>query len=111
MGGNTLARVGVLLLFIGVGFLVKYATEHVHVPIEVRLAGVALGGIVLLVLGWRLRLRRQGYAMILQGGGVGVLYLTMFGALRLYALLPPTAAFPRSRRTAPSGASFPWPAS
>ena len=39
MGGNTLARVGVLLLFIGVGFLVKYATEHVHVPIEVRLAG------------------------------------------------------------------------
>ena len=93
MGGNTLARVGVLLLFIGVGFLVKYATEHVHVPIEVRLAGVALGGIALLVLGWRLRLRRQGYAMILQGAGVGVLYLTVFGALRLYALLPPTAAF------------------
>jgi len=93
MAGNTLARVGVLLLFIGVGFLVKYATEHVHVPIEVRLAGVALGGIVLLVLGWRLRLRRHGYAMILQGGGVGVLYLTVFGALRLYTLLPPTAAF------------------
>jgi uncharacterized membrane protein len=93
MGGNTLARVGVLLLFIGVGFLVKYATEHVHVPIEVRLAGVALGGIVLLVLGWRLRLGRKGYAMILQGAGVGVLYLTVFGALRLYSLLPPTAAF------------------
>jgi uncharacterized membrane protein len=93
MGGNTLARIGVLILFIGVGFLVKYATEHVRVPIEVRLAGVALGGIALLVLGWRLRLQRQGYAMILQGGGVGVLYLTVFGALRLYDLLPPTAAF------------------
>jgi uncharacterized membrane protein len=93
MGGNSLARIGVLILFIGVGFLVKYATEHVRVPIEVRLAGVALGGIALLVLGWRLRLQRQGYAMILQGGGVGVLYLTVFGALRLYNLLPPTAAF------------------
>ena len=92
-GGNTLARVGVLLLFIGVAFLVKYATDHVRVPIEVRLAGVALGGIALLALGWRLRLRRQGYAMILQGAGVGVLYLTVFGALRLYGLLPPTAAF------------------
>ena len=57
VGGNTLARVGVLLLFIGVGFLLKYAVEHVHVPIEVRLAGVALGGVALLVVGWRLRVR------------------------------------------------------
>ena len=31
--------------------------------------------------------------MVLQGGGVGILYLTVFGALRLYALLPPVAAF------------------
>jgi uncharacterized membrane protein len=93
MGGNTLARVGVLLLFIGVGFLVKYATDHLHVPIAVRLAGVALGGTALLLVGWRLRLQRPGYAMILQGAGVGLLYLTVFGALRLYNLLPPAAAF------------------
>src|SRR5258708_19053163 len=51
-GGNTLARVGVLLLFIGVGFLVKYASAYVRVPIEMRLAGVALGAIALLVLRW-----------------------------------------------------------
>ncbi len=63
------------------------------VPIEVRLAGVALGGVALLVLGWRLRGRRAGYAMALQGGGVGVLYLTVFAALRLYQLLSPLAAF------------------
>jgi uncharacterized membrane protein len=92
-GGNTLARVGVLLLFVGVGFLLKYAAEHVVVPIELRLAGVAIGGIVLLVVGWRLRERRAAYATILQGGGVGVLYLTVFAALRLYALVPPLAAF------------------
>lgn len=93
MGGNTLARVGMLLLLIGVGFLVKYAVEHVRVPIELRLSGVALGGIALLVAGWRLRLRRPGYAMVLQGGGVGVLYLTVFAAFRLYALLPPVGTF------------------
>ena len=92
-GGNTLARVGILVLFVGVAFLLKYATEHVVVPIELRIAGVALGGVVLLVLGWRLRERRAGYAMILQGGGVGVLYLTVFAALRLYALVPAPAAF------------------
>ena len=92
-GGNTLARVGVVVLFIGVAFLVKYASEHVTIPIGVRLAGVALGGIVLLALGFRLRNTRAGYAMSLQGAGVGVLYLTVFAALRLYQLLPPLAAF------------------
>jgi len=92
-GGNTLARVGIIVLFIGVGFLLKYAAEHVTVPIELRVAGVALGGVALLVLGWRLRDSRTAYAMILQGGGVGVLYITVFSALKLYALLPPGAAF------------------
>jgi uncharacterized membrane protein len=70
MGGNTLARIGVMLLFIGVGFLLKYASEHVHVPIELRLSAVAAGAIALLVVGWRLRVRRGAYAMILQGGAV-----------------------------------------
>ncbi len=92
-GGNTLARVGIVLLFIGVGFLLKYAAEHVTVPLELRLAGVVIGGVALLVLGWWLRERRTAYAMILQGGGVGVLYLTVFAALKLYALIPAPAAF------------------
>jgi uncharacterized membrane protein len=92
-GGNTLARGGVVLLFIGVGFLLKYAVEHVHVPVSLRLAGVALGGVALLVIGWRLRVSRRAYAMVVQGGGVGVLYLTVFAALRLYELVSPLAAF------------------
>ncbi|HEY3585447.1 MAG TPA: DUF2339 domain-containing protein, partial [Casimicrobiaceae bacterium] len=70
IGGNTPARVGILVLLVGVGFLLKYAAEHVVVPIELRLAGVAVAAIVLLVLGWRLRERRAGFAVILQGGGV-----------------------------------------
>ena len=92
-GGNTLARIGVVVLFIGVAFLLKYATEHVTIPIEIRLAGVAVGAVALLALGWRLRTSRAGYAMSLQGAAIGVLYLTVFAALRLYALLPPIAAF------------------
>ena len=93
VGGSTLARIGVVLLFIGVGFLLKYAVEHVQVPISLRLAGIALGGVVLLAIGWRLRVNRRAYAMVLQGGGVGVLYLTVFASLRLYDLVSPVAAF------------------
>lgn len=92
-GGNLIVRVGVIVLFFGVAFLLKYAAEHSYLPIEFRLAGVALSGVVMLYLGWRLRLRRTLYALALQGGAVGLLYLTVFSALRLYAVLPATLAF------------------
>jgi uncharacterized membrane protein len=92
-GGNTLVQAGVIVLFFGVAFLLRYLAEHSHVSIEVRLSAIAVGGVVLLLLGWRLRERRAGYALALQGGGVGILYLTVFAALRLYGLLPPTLAF------------------
>ena len=79
--------------FFGVAFLLKYTYQHVQVPIELRLAGVALAAVVLLAIGWRLRLTREGYGLALQGGGVGLLYLTIFGALRLFGLLPAGPAF------------------
>jgi uncharacterized membrane protein len=92
-GGNTVVRVGILILFFGVAFLLRYLAEHTHVPVQFRLSGVACAGIALLILGWRLRARRPGYALAVQGGGVGILYLTTFAALRLYLLLPPSVAF------------------
>ncbi|HKQ22858.1 MAG TPA: DUF2339 domain-containing protein [Burkholderiales bacterium] len=92
-GGNSLVRVGVVVLFFGVGFLLKYAYEHTHLPIEVRLIGVALGAAVMLVIGWRLRERKPVYALAMQGGGVGLLYLTVFGAFRLFNLIPGEVAF------------------
>jgi len=92
-GGNTIARVGLLILFIGFAFLLKYAADQKLFPPELRIAAVAAGGIALLFLGWRLRFRNEGYALGLQGAGVAVLYLTTFGALRLYHLIPPELAF------------------
>lgn len=93
LGGNTVARVGLLVLFVGVAFLLRYVAERTAVPIELRLAGVALGAVVFLVVGWRMRERRPGFAVTLQGGAIGILYLTAFAALRLYEVLPPVAAF------------------
>jgi uncharacterized membrane protein len=58
-GGNTLVRAGVIVLFFGVAFLLRYMAEHTHVPIEFRLTGIALGGVALLVFGWRLRATRS----------------------------------------------------
>ena len=92
-GGNLLVRSGVIVLFFGIAFLLRYVAQHTRVPIEYRLSGVAVGGVALLVLGWRLRTSRPGFALSIQGGAVGILYLTVFAAFHLYALIPPLAAF------------------
>jgi uncharacterized membrane protein len=93
VGGNLVAKVGILVLFFGIAFLLKYAYERVHVPIELRLTSVAIGAVVLLIIGWRLRETKPGYALVLQGGGVGILYLVIFAAFRLFHLLPGALAF------------------
>lgn len=88
MGANTLVRTGVLVLFFGVAFLLKWVSERVTFPIQGRLAATALGGLALAGLGWRLRHKRAGYALSLQGGGVGIAYITVYAAAKLYELLP-----------------------
>jgi uncharacterized membrane protein len=88
--GNLVLKIGVIILFFGLAFLLKYAAQRNLVPLEFRLAGVAGLGLALLALGWRLRRRTLGYGLILQGGGVGVLYLVVYAAAKLYHFLPLT---------------------
>jgi uncharacterized membrane protein len=96
LGGNTIVRLGMLVLFVGLAFLAKYAADNSMLPPELRLAGIGCAGIALFVFGFRLRNRhpdKMAYALSLQGGGVAVLYLTVFAAFRLYQFLPSGAAF------------------
>ena len=96
LGGNTIVRAGVLVLFVGLAFLAKFAMDNALLPPELRLAGIGMLGITLFVVGFRLRGRQPdklAYALTLQGGGVAVLYLTVFAAFRLYQFLPAGAAF------------------
>ena len=93
--GNVPVKVGVIISFIGVAFLLKYAVDRrlVVVSLEFRLLTVAAAGIAMLLVGWRLRTKKQVYALSLQGGGIGILFLTVFSALRIWQLLPPTLSF------------------
>ncbi len=93
--GNVPVKVGLIILFFGVAFLLKYAVDKqlLKLSIELRLLAVAALGVGLLVLGWRLREKSRVYALNLQGGGIGVLYLTVFAAFRLYSVLPSSVAF------------------
>ena len=93
--GNVPVKVGVLISFFGVSFLLKYAIDRelFKMPVEFRLLGVAAAGLAMIVVGWRLRERRRGYGLSLQGGGAGILFLTVYAALRIWQLLPETTAF------------------
>src|SRR3990167_3042713 len=96
LGGNTIVRAGVLVLFVGLAFLAKFAMDNALLPPELRLAAIGVAGIGLLVFGFRLRSRQPdklAYALTLQGAGVAVFYLTVFAAFRLYQFLPAGAAF------------------
>lgn len=93
LGGNAIVKLGVAILFVGLAFLAKYAAENTQVPIEWRLTGIGVVALVLLVLGWRLRERRRGYAQVLQGGAIAVVYLTLFSAFRFYGVLEAAPAF------------------
>lgn len=90
---NTIVKVGLAMLFLGLVFLARFAAEHVTVPLEVRLAGIGATGVVLLAVGWRLRLRSRTYGLLLQGGGVAVVYLTLFAAVKLAGLEPLALVF------------------
>jgi uncharacterized membrane protein len=91
-GGNALTRIGVVVLFFGVAFLLRYLAEHFEVPIEAKLMAVAAVGIALIALGLRTAAARPAYGVSLQGAGAGVLYLTTYAAFRLFDVLPAHAA-------------------
>ncbi len=91
-GGNIWAAGGVLMLLLGFGFLLTYMAERGMFSVELRIALAALCGMAMVAIGLRLRAKRPMYALILQGGGIGVLYLCAFAAAKITTLLPPAAA-------------------
>jgi len=91
--GNLFVRIGIVLFFLGASFLIKLAVDNHVFPIELRLAVLTMGAIALLIFAWKQRELRPTYALLLQGGAVGLLYLIIFAAFRRYELLPSEMAF------------------
>lgn len=85
---HLVVRAGIVVLFFGVAFLLRYAAEQGWFTIELRMMSAWLLGIALTSGGWYLRAKRRIYALTLQGGGIGIAYLTTFAAFRLYELIP-----------------------
>ena len=92
--GNAPVKVGVLVSLVGVGLLLREASRRgvINITLEMRLIAVALFGLALLAIGWRLRRKNPVYGLSLQGGSVAVLYLTTYASFAVYDVLPAAAA-------------------
>ena len=93
LGGNTIVRAGLVILFIGLSFLARWAAQHDLFPVELRLALVTLVGLALLAFGYSRRVARPAFALALQGTGIAAIYLALFAGARLFHVIPPLPAF------------------
>jgi uncharacterized membrane protein len=93
LGGNTIVRTGLLILFTGLAFLARNALVNDLVPPELLLATCGTAAIALLLVGFHRRHAKPAFAVAMQGTGVAAMYLAAFAAFRLYALLPLAQVF------------------
>ena len=89
VGSHVVVRIGVIVLFFGVAFLLKVrvgpglafdptaAERRCALGVGARGGGLAGAGA-----------RRRTYGLTLQGAGLGIAYMTVFVAFRRYGLLP-----------------------
>jgi uncharacterized membrane protein len=88
-GGSLWAGGGVALLIAAFAMLITYLAGHGFFTVDMGIVGAAFSGLLMLVLGWRFRRRRPVYFLILQGGGIGILYLSVFAAYKLTPYFSP----------------------
>jgi len=93
LGGNWLARIGALALVIGMGFFLKFAFDNNWLsPTERVILGVIIG-LAMLGAGFWWRKRYPVLNQVLSGGGIAVLYLSIFASFAIYDLVHFYVAF------------------
>ena len=91
LGGNWLARVGILALIFGVGFFLKLAFDNDWIDETGRVVLGLVTGLALLGGGEYWSRRYAAWARAVTGGGIAILYLSIFTAFSLYHLIPALA--------------------
>lgn len=94
IGSHWLNRIGIAAVLIGVSYFLKFAFENNWIGPAGRVTIGLLAGIVVVI--WSERFRGSGYKVFsysLKAVGIGVLYLSIWAAFQVYALLPSTVAF------------------
>ena len=94
LGKQWMTWVGAIVLFLSVGFFVKYAFEHKWLGEAARVILGGIAGMSVLAAGERfVRRKMRALGQGLVGAGLAILYVSLFAAYGLYGLLPQTVTF------------------
>lgn len=94
IGKRWMIWAGMVVLFLAAGFFVKYAIDNYWLGPTARVVLGIITGIALLVLGDRFaRRKKRALGQGLMGGGLAILYVSLFAAFSLYGLVPQAIAF------------------
>jgi uncharacterized membrane protein len=95
VGGKLFARIGIIALVLGISFFLKYAFDNNWIGETGRVIMGIIAGIVLLGIGEKTIRKYPAYGQLISGGGIAVLYLSIFAAFNFYHLISqfPAALF------------------
>jgi len=94
LGTRIFPLIGMIALVLGIGFFLKYAFEHRWIGETGRVVlGLLAGSGLLFFSDFLEKKKYRLYSRIFCGGGLLVLYLSLFAAHRFYSLIPRTPAF------------------
>lgn len=94
IGGRWMLYLGVAILIIGAGSLVRFAFENAWVTEPLRVLTGLLIGAALVWNGGRFSTSgHRAYGHALAGGGLAIWYLSVYAAVNLYGLAGPGAGF------------------
>jgi len=87
MSGNPMVKIGGVILFFGLSFLIKFAFSNDMISVEAGLFSVMAIAIALVITGFKLRDREGSFGLILQGLGIAAFYLVIFSAAKFFAVI------------------------
>jgi uncharacterized membrane protein len=93
IGGNLIAKVGIVILVIGIAIGVKYAIDRDLIDHLTRIVlGYVAGGLILGFAFW-LKKKYEAFSAVLLSGAMATLYFTTFAAYSFYHIFPQIPAF------------------
>lgn len=92
--GKWFPRIGALAIILGAGFGFKYAMDQGWIGASLRvILGLLLSSVLIGIGDWTRSRDWTSYASAITGGGVGLMYLTLWAAVGMYELIPASAGF------------------
>lgn len=93
LGGKVFTGIGAVAIMLGIGFFLRYTFENNLITETTRVVLGIFVGIVMLGIGESTRRKFSVYSQILTGGGLGILYLSLYAAFGYYHIISQFTAF------------------